>query len=269
MIFGWEIDFGAIAMGFFLAVVVAYFLSSWLTPKAPPLPPRSIRVLERPLNPDRQFTVEELKKYDGSNPTSPIYLSCKGIVYDVTRGENFYGLDAPYSNFSGRDSSRAYGKVDTEEHAWHINDLTLSEKQSLNDWAESFDMKYYVAGKLIGYPFPQGYLPPYPVTYTEQILNPPKPNPVRPKPAFLDKPNTMPQTNGVAVLNSNEVVPPKPSPAVSTEASPAVSTELSEAESKPVTESQNTEQLSESQLPQAQRLPSVAADEVGSAAAVS
>ena len=54
------------------------------------------------LNSDRQFTVEELKKYDGKNG-KPAYIAYKGRVYDVTdnylwpdgehQGEHYAGTD--------------------------------------------------------------------------------------------------------------------------------------------------------------------------------
>lgn len=39
----------------------------------------------------RDFTVEELKVYDGSNADGRICLAVNGNVYDVTKGKNFYG----------------------------------------------------------------------------------------------------------------------------------------------------------------------------------
>ena len=33
-----------------------------------------------------ELTLEELKKYDGSNKSLPIYLAIKGTVFDVTKG---------------------------------------------------------------------------------------------------------------------------------------------------------------------------------------
>ena len=38
----------------------------------------------------RDFTLEELKYYDGTD-NKPLCISVKHIVYDVTKGKNFYG----------------------------------------------------------------------------------------------------------------------------------------------------------------------------------
>jgi len=39
----------------------------------------------------RDYTLEELKKYDGSDPKSPLLMGIKGKVYDVSAGDRFYG----------------------------------------------------------------------------------------------------------------------------------------------------------------------------------
>jgi predicted heme/steroid binding protein len=51
------------------------------------------------------FTTKELGKYDGSNPSLPIYLALDGNVYDVTSGKKFYKTGGAYHSLAGRDSS--------------------------------------------------------------------------------------------------------------------------------------------------------------------
>lgn len=65
----------------------------------------------KPLGEKRDFTVSELKKYDGSDPTSPVLMAVKGKVYDVTSGAKFYGPGGPYAAFAGKDASIALAKV--------------------------------------------------------------------------------------------------------------------------------------------------------------
>jgi len=110
---------------------------------------RSRRVLERPIDPNRTFTKQQLKAYDGSNPTSPIYMSVCGKVYDVTAGESFYGPGGGYACFAGIEASRGLAKMEftTTGEGW--SDLTVGERQVLHDWIARFDMKYSVVGKLI------------------------------------------------------------------------------------------------------------------------
>ena len=54
-------------------------------------PAEPVRVSEGTPDPNRTFTLEQLKAYDGSNPTGPIYLGTAGKVFDVTSGAGFYG----------------------------------------------------------------------------------------------------------------------------------------------------------------------------------
>lgn len=39
----------------------------------------------------RDFTVQELKKYDGTGEDGRVLVAVNGNVYDVTRGKKFYG----------------------------------------------------------------------------------------------------------------------------------------------------------------------------------
>jgi len=110
---------------------------------------RSRRVPERPVDPNRTFTKQQLKAYDGSNPTGPIYLSICGVVYDVTTGESFYGPGGGYACFAGTDASRGLAKMEftTTGEGW--TDLSVGERQILQEWVEKFDVKYPIVGKLV------------------------------------------------------------------------------------------------------------------------
>lgn len=39
----------------------------------------------------RDFTVEELKKYDGTQEDGRVLVAVNGNIYDVTKGKRFYG----------------------------------------------------------------------------------------------------------------------------------------------------------------------------------
>jgi predicted heme/steroid binding protein len=50
----------------------------------------------------------ELTKYDGPDPTKPIYLALNGTIYDVSASPQTYGPGGSYHFFAGRDAARAF-----------------------------------------------------------------------------------------------------------------------------------------------------------------
>lgn len=52
------------------------------------------------------FTVEELKAFDGTDESQPVYIALKGIVFDVTARREMYAPGQGYSIFAGRDASK-------------------------------------------------------------------------------------------------------------------------------------------------------------------
>lgn len=52
------------------------------------------------------FTAAELEEFGNGLNENPIYLSVFGMVYDVTAGKKFYGPDASYGMFAGKDVTR-------------------------------------------------------------------------------------------------------------------------------------------------------------------
>lgn len=54
------------------------------------------------------LTDAELLKYDGSDPTLPIYLALNGTIYDVSANRATYAPGGSYHFFAGRDAARAF-----------------------------------------------------------------------------------------------------------------------------------------------------------------
>ncbi|KAI8992934.1 progesterone binding protein [Trametes punicea] len=106
---------------------------------------------------DDPFTVEQLKQYDGSDSSKPIYVAIKGTVFDVTRKADTYGKGKSYNLFAGKDASRALGMSSLKEEDAVSDYSTLSEAdmKTLNDWFDFFSKRYNVVGKVIDLP-PQG-----------------------------------------------------------------------------------------------------------------
>ncbi|XP_074110579.1 membrane steroid binding protein [Cotesia typhae] len=100
----------------------------------------------------KDFTVEELKKYDGRGPDGRILVAVNGSVYDVTRGSRFYGPDGPYAAFGGRDASRGlatFSVVPGKDEYDDLSDLNTTEMNSILEWEEQFKERYDYVGKLL------------------------------------------------------------------------------------------------------------------------
>ncbi|KAF3655457.1 putative steroid-binding protein 3 [Capsicum baccatum] len=98
-----------------------------------------------------ELTAAELKAYDGTDPSKPIYVAIKGRIFDVSTGNSFYGPGGAYSMFAGKDASRALAKMSKNEE-----DVTpccdgLSDKEMgvLNDWEKKFEAKYPIVGTVV------------------------------------------------------------------------------------------------------------------------
>lgn len=107
----------------------------------PPMPPMK----------KRDFTLEELKEYDGVKGEGRVLIAVNGNVFDVTRGKTFYGPGGPYSIFAGRDASRGLAtfSFDLKEEYDDLSDLKPHEMDSVIEWEMQFKDKYDYVGKLL------------------------------------------------------------------------------------------------------------------------
>ncbi|CAD5124675.1 DgyrCDS12936 [Dimorphilus gyrociliatus] len=95
------------------------------------------------------FTVEELRKYDGTNDKKLIYIALVGDVFDVTSGEKFYGQGAPYCMFAGRDATKGLGTFklkNLDDDDW--SDLSEKHMENAQRWHSQFKVKYPIIGTL-------------------------------------------------------------------------------------------------------------------------
>jgi membrane-associated progesterone receptor component len=99
------------------------------------------------------WSLDEIAPFDGNYPDVPILFACKGRVYNVWRGEEFYGKNGPYKIFSGTDATRLLAKgvlvPETAEQA--EKELSWFEKETLAGWIDIFVSKYDDIGPLQGY----------------------------------------------------------------------------------------------------------------------
>ncbi|EFJ44989.1 hypothetical protein VOLCADRAFT_64254 [Volvox carteri f. nagariensis] len=98
----------------------------------------------------RDFTAGELARHDGSDKSLPLYLSIKGVVYDITKGKDYYGPDGVYP-FAGKEVARAFALFSTEETDCNDNleGLSYTELENLRDWTARFNSKYPIIGRLV------------------------------------------------------------------------------------------------------------------------
>ncbi|XP_058203539.1 probable steroid-binding protein 3 [Rhododendron vialii] len=97
-----------------------------------------------------ELTLQQLKQYDGTNPSKPIYLAMKGRIFDVTTGKSFYGPGGDYAMFAGKDASRALAKMskDEDDVVGSLHGLSDKEMGVLNDWEKKFEAKYPIVGRV-------------------------------------------------------------------------------------------------------------------------
>ena len=93
------------------------------TPKPDPSPPDEEE--EEP-DPPRNFTLEQLRHFDGTvcdkmRENKAVYLALEGTVFDVTAGKDFYGPGGPYAMFAGRECGVALAKMSFDEV--HLDDV--------------------------------------------------------------------------------------------------------------------------------------------------
>ncbi|GAA5838778.1 hypothetical protein JCM5353_000187 [Sporobolomyces roseus] len=100
---------------------------------------------------DTPFTREELKKYDGKDEGTPIYVGIKGKIYDVSKKRDMYGPGCGYHVFTGKDASKALGKssLKPEDADSDYSSLTDEEKGVLDDWEKYFAKRYNIVGKVV------------------------------------------------------------------------------------------------------------------------
>jgi len=132
------------AIGYLLVKILQGWFRKEEPIRMPPPPPPKMK--------KQDMTVEQLRKYDGNTPDTPICLAVNGKIFNVTKGRRFYGPGGPYEALAGHDASRAFALFQTDsvkEEYDDISDLTPTEMQSVKEWEEQIGDKYDFVGKLL------------------------------------------------------------------------------------------------------------------------
>lgn len=149
------------SIGYLVIVICAIVGSKFVNSEPEPEPPKQEEEEEEEDKiPSRNFTVAQLKKFNGAfdeqlDEVRPVYLSLSGTVFDVTGGKDFYGPGGPYEVFAGRECGVALAKMSFDDE--YLDDvsgcanLNYGEKDSLDGWIEKFTHYkcYPIMGKLI------------------------------------------------------------------------------------------------------------------------
>lgn len=110
----------------------------------------------------RLVTLNELAAHGSINGTlRPYWLAILGRVYDVDKGDQYYGPKGGYNFFTGCDGSKAFITGDFTDNGLtdDISELSPTQLIELTDWAEFYNKDYNYVGKLIGRFYDKGGSP--------------------------------------------------------------------------------------------------------------
>jgi len=95
------------------------------------------------------FTDSDIAQFDGSDPSLPLLMAVKGVVFDVTKGKEFYGPGKSYNALVGKDCTQAVAKMslDPKDLNNNVDTLTDSQLKALDEiFTGTYRAKYPVVG---------------------------------------------------------------------------------------------------------------------------
>lgn len=194
-----------------ITFLVFKILRSRQQPAAAPAPEPELPRLRK------DFTVGELRQFDGTQADGRVLVAVNGTVYDVTKGKRFYGPGGPYAAFGGTDASRGLATFSVtsndKDEFDDLSDLTPMEMESVREWEMQFKEKYVLVGRLLK-PGEQ------PTNYSDEDEDTPNEN----------TPTAEPAVAGAAATPASPAAAPTTAPA---DAPTAASTPVAPASPKP------------------------------------
>jgi len=128
-----------------ICLVALIFYFSYKLIKKDPVIKNSAKSLKKVLDkmPKQDFTLEQLREYDGVKSNGRILMGVLGRVFDVSNASDFYGPGGPYSVFAGRDASRALATFSVDASQFKdtyddLSDLKPSQMSSVKEWEMQF-----------------------------------------------------------------------------------------------------------------------------------
>jgi len=77
-------------------------------------------------------------------------MAVKGVVFDVTKGKDFYGVGMSYNALAGKDCTQAVAKMSLDPKDLNRNTKTLTDNQ-LKALDEVFTGTYKAKYSVVGY----------------------------------------------------------------------------------------------------------------------
>ncbi|XP_049826289.1 membrane-associated progesterone receptor component 2-like [Aethina tumida] len=101
----------------------------------------------------QDFTLQELRRYDGTQKDGRILVAVDGQVFDVTAATNLYGPTGPYASFAGRDATRGlatFNSLNIKDGEYDdLDDFDINQMDDVKDWGMQFKDTYYLVGRLL------------------------------------------------------------------------------------------------------------------------
>jgi len=98
----------------------------------------------------RVISREQLRAANGKDG-GPIYIAARGLVFDVSSGESFYGPEGGYHLFAGKIAQRALALMSLNQEDvenTNLDDLEPKDLKVLDDWIDRYFDKYPLIGLL-------------------------------------------------------------------------------------------------------------------------
>jgi len=102
--------------------------------------------------PKHDMTLTELRQYDGKNEDKRICIAVNRKIFDVSKGDKFYGQNMPYAPLAGKDATRALGtfEIDQVKDTWDdYSNITKEQWTTVTEWEQQFSERYEFVGNLV------------------------------------------------------------------------------------------------------------------------
>ncbi|KAJ3284800.1 hypothetical protein HDU79_007851 [Rhizoclosmatium sp. JEL0117] len=102
------------------------------------------------------LSLSELAEFDGRDPEKPIYLSLKGMIYDVSHRRDLYAPGGQMNEFAGKDVTRAFSmssmgsrnKLKPTDFNADFQVMSDEQRETLENWVAFYDAAYKVVGTI-------------------------------------------------------------------------------------------------------------------------